>query len=155
MIPGSNILNQALTIIAAQTITYYRALDRTLNNVGQNVTQYAPPSDIRGSFQPVPRRLYQQFGLDLQKDYWVFYTSNNLLDVQRDVSGDQIAFQDRRYQCESATAWYGIDGWVGMFCVMVDEDLTVDEALFGFNTDPRSNTYLNFENGNFISDGGT
>jgi hypothetical protein len=119
MIPGSNLLNMALTVIAKQTISYYRAVSRSLNSVGQDVTVYAGVVSIVGSFQPVPRQLYEQYGLDFQKSYFTFYTSNNLIDVQRDVSADRIAFQGLLYQCESNNDWYGEDGWKGVLCVLI------------------------------------
>jgi hypothetical protein len=117
MIPGSNLLNMALTIIAKQTIQYYKFLSRSENSIGQDVTVYDTAVNIVGSWQPVPRNLYQVYGLDLQKDYFTFYTSNDLLDISRDVSGDQVAFNGVRYQCESNTDWYQLDGWKGILCV--------------------------------------
>jgi hypothetical protein len=121
-IPGQNLLNMALQIIARQTIAYYQYASRTLNAVGQDVTTYASPVNITGSWQPVPRKLYIEYGLDLQKDYFTFYTSNNLLDITRDVSGDQIAFRGRRYQVESDNDWFQLDGWKGVLCVDLGAD---------------------------------
>lgn len=153
MIPGSNLLNMAFTVIAKQTITYYRATGRTLNNVGQDVTTYAPGVTVLGSFQPVPRKLYELYGLDLQKSYFTFYASSNIIDVTRDVSGDQLSFKDERYQCESNNDWFQIDGWKGVLCVHIGPDVA-DSALWGFNETPSVNTYLNFNNGNFIAGDG-
>lgn len=154
MVPGSNLLNAAFRLIATQKITYYQMTDRALNNVGQYVTFYAPGVIILGSFQPVPRKLYELYGLDFQKSYYTFYTSANLLDVQRDISGDQIYFQNHRYQCESANEWFGEDGWVGMLVIMI-EDVALDQPIFGFNAiisyPTLENTYQNFANGNFFA----
>lgn len=116
MIPGSNLLNIALTVIAPQAVTYYQYVSRAVNDVGQDITVYAPPVVLRGSLQPVPRQLYEAYGLDLQKSYYTFYTLSNLLDVGRDVSGDQISFNNTRFQCESANDWFAIDGWKGVLC---------------------------------------
>ena len=116
-IPGQNILNMALQIISKQTVQYYQFLSRSLNAVGQDVAIYANVVNLVGSWQPVPRQLYDQYGLDLQKDYFVFYTSNNVLDITRDISGDQLGYSGRRYQVESNTDWYQLDGWKGILCV--------------------------------------
>lgn len=115
-IPGMNLLNMALTVIQQQTVQYYKFLNRRLNGVGQWTAVYEDVVNVVGSWQPVPRNLYMQYGLDLQKDYFTFYTSNNLLDLQRDVSGDQVEFNGRRYQVESANDWYQLDGWKGVLC---------------------------------------
>lgn len=149
MIPGSNLLNMALSIIAKQAITYYQNTGRTLNSIGQDIALYASPKILVGSFQPVPRNLYEAYGLDFQKDYFTFYTSNNILDVERDVSGDQIAFNGWRFQCESNNDWYPLDGWKGVLCVKIGLDKK-DPVVWGFGTVPASNTYLNFGNGNFL-----
>ena len=116
-IPGINLLNMALTIIAKQNLAYYHFVSRGLNAVGQDITVYASPINLVGSWQPVPRNLYEVYGLDLQKDYFTFYSSNNILDIQRDISGDQVVFMGKRYQVESSNDWYQLDGWKGMLCV--------------------------------------
>lgn len=121
-VPGMNLLNMCLTVIQQQTITYYQYSGRTINIIGQNVTTYAAPVEIVGSWQSVPRKLYLTYGLDLQKDYFTFYTSNNVLDVTRDISGDQISFKGRRFQVESANDWYQLDGWKGVLCVDLGAD---------------------------------
>ena len=118
-IPGMNILNMALAVIAKQTIQYYQYTGRALNDLGQDVATYAAPVDIFGSWQPVPRNLYVVLGLDLQKDYFTFYSSNNILDITRDVSGDQLMYDGRRYQVESNVDWYNLDGWKGILCVNI------------------------------------
>ena len=115
-VPGNNILEEALSIIESQTIAYYQATGRTLNSVGQDITTYALPLDIAGSFQPVPRALYEQYGLDFTKDYFNFFVSKNLVDITRDVSNDLLVFYGTVYQCESATEWFAIDGWLQMLC---------------------------------------
>lgn len=119
MIPGINVLNLALTVIARQTLAYYRNTSYTIGATYKPKPVYASPVNIQGSFQPVPRRLYQQFGLNFQKEYFSFYVSENLVDVGRDEAGDQVVFNNKRYLCESVTDWFNIDGWVAMLCVEV------------------------------------
>lgn len=149
MIPGQNLLNMAFRVIAQQSLVYYHYLGRTQNSVGQDVSQYREGRKIIGSFQPIPRILYQQLGLDLQKDYWMFYTSNNLQDIGRNISGDQIAFNGNRYQCESDNDWYPIDGWKGSLFVHVGID-TASTNIFGFNEKPALNTNKNFDSSNYL-----
>lgn len=149
MIPGQNLLNMAERIISTQGIVYYHALGRTQNSIGQDVTEYKEGIVIYGSFQPVPRQIYMTNGLDLNKNYYTFYTTNNLLDVGRNVSGDQISFNGQRFQCESSNDWYQIDGWKGIICVWIGID-NYNKNLYGFNNKSKENTYQNFGNGNLI-----
>jgi hypothetical protein len=119
LIPGSNLLQTALSILARQSFQYYAFQSRSPNAIGQDVTTYNPPVTMTGSVQPVPRSLYQSYGLDFQRNYVNVYVPQAILDIARDVSGDQIAFQGATYQCVSRTPWVGIDGWDAVLCVQV------------------------------------
>lgn len=121
MVPGSNILKQALTAISPQTVTYHKFKERTLNDARQFVSYYYPAKTLRGSWQPLSRKLIQSMGLDFQQSYVNFYVEARLLDIQRGVSGDQLTFQGSRWQVLSASPWYGVDGWVGVLCSAIGE----------------------------------
>lgn len=149
-IPGSNILQQALSVIAASEVNYFMATGRSLNSIGQDVTTYAAPVSLFGSFQPISKSMYEQYGLDLQKSYFNFYVSANIQDTQRDRSGDQIVFGDLRFQCESNTEWFRIDGWKAILCVLI-EKVNLTENVFGFGATPSINNNQNFANANFYS----
>lgn len=118
-VPGSNILNQALTVIRRQSVQYFQYDGRSLNAVGQYVSDFEQVVTITGSWQPIPQNLYTQLGLDLQKEYFNFYASHDILDLKRDVSGDRIIFDGMLYQCQSNTEWYAIDGWKAILCVKI------------------------------------
>lgn len=119
MIPGGNILNMAMSVIQKQDFTYQPFKTRTLNEIGNFVADYDSGIPVKGSVQPVPRNLYQGMGLDFEKNYFNFFVPADIFDVERDISGDQFIFQCKNFQCESKTAWYGIDGWVQVLCVEV------------------------------------
>lgn len=121
-IPGTNLLNKALSIIAKQQVGYIKFVKRVRNAEGIWMPEYATGLTLQGSFQPVPRRLYQQNGLDFQKDYATFYVSAAILDVQRDVSCDQITFNGQTWAVESSNDWFAVDGWVGVLCIRVTPD---------------------------------
>ena len=121
-IPGSNLLDMALTIINGVYVDYYKFISRSLNVVGQDISTYDNPVSIYGSWQPVPRSLYEKYGLDLNKTYITFYTKNTIVDIQRGVSGDQIVFNGNRYQVESENEWTPIDGWTGVLICLLQGD---------------------------------
>src|ERR1700743_245953 len=148
-VPGQNLLSMALTLLTKQYLSYYKAGPRVLNSVGQYVTTFEPGIQMDGSWQPVPRMLMIHYGLDLQKDYYTFYTSNNVLDLDRDITGDQVAFNGERFQVESNNDWYDIDGWKGILCVHIGVD-TQQMEVFGFASLDAPNSYSNFYNGNFM-----
>lgn len=141
-VPGSNILAQALTVIAKQTVSYYAFVSRAPNANYLDVTTYADPVPLQGSWQPVKRELYERLGLDLQKNYSRFYVSANVIDVTRDVSGDQIHFQGRVWQCESVNPWYGVDGWVGVLVIDVGPiPPPITTCLFPLNMQQEESPY--------------
>jgi hypothetical protein len=116
--------------------------------VGEWLTTYNIPLTVYGSFQPVPKRLYEELGLDLAKSYYVFYSLQRIIDIKRDVSNDQLLYMGERFQCESNTGWYREDGWDAVLCCKLDVPILATN-IFGFNTLPQENNYTNFGNGNF------
>lgn len=140
MIPD-NILEVALSALGYQTVTYLRFLSRSTNSIGIIEPVYDSPVEIMGSFQAVPKNLYEQFGLDFQKKYVTFYSSYELLDIQRDVSSDQIVYAGKRYQVESSNDWYAQYNWTGVLCVEIDNS-NLKAVGFGANNE-------NLDNGDF------
>lgn len=146
IVPGSNILAAALSIIAPSKFQYLQFDNRTLNSIGLNVTNYKAPVNATGSIQPVARNLYTNMGLDFQKNYWNFYVPQNTIDVNRDVSGDQAIFQGQRFQFLSKTPWFGVDGWNAVLAVEVP---TPSDNLFTFK-DGDVFTFYNGTTFNYI-----
>jgi hypothetical protein len=122
MIPGGNLLSSALSVIASYTVEYYRFIGVLVNAVGLEISQYAPPQQVRGSLQAVQRVKYQDLGLDMSKFYYTFFAPQQVFGVDRDASGDRIRASDGLYQCVAITPWHAIDGWVEAMLVRVPED---------------------------------
>lgn len=118
-IPGANVLSMAMRILGQQTFQYFAFMSRATNSIGQDVATYAPPQSVKGSVQAVPRRLYQQYGLEFDRYYVMVYVPQSVLDVGRDVSGDALMYNSAYYQVLSKTDWYTQDGWVIVLAVQV------------------------------------
>lgn len=118
-VPGGNVLKAAFKAISQQSFQYYVFDERTPNAIGLDVATYLDPVLKKGSVQPVPRSVFYQLGLDLQKNYYNVYLPREVIDIERNVSGDQILYQGMRLQCLSKTAWFGVDGWDQVLCVEV------------------------------------
>lgn len=116
---GSNILETALSVIGTYEVQYFKYLGKTTDSVGNDVPMYDTAITLQGSLQPVKKSIYEQYGLPLQKTYYDFYVSKDLLDIGRSVSGDKLQFMEKEFQCESSEDWFGMDGWVAMRCVLV------------------------------------
>ncbi|HZZ80032.1 MAG TPA: hypothetical protein VFE62_16080 [Gemmataceae bacterium] len=125
MVPGSGMLNTALSVIAAQPFQYFPFAARTTQGNGQYLSTYQAPQTVRGSVQAVPRNLYQEYGLNFQRNYFKFFLSRKVMDVSRDTSGDMFVFQCKNFQVLSITPWHGIDGWVEVLAIEVPTPPTV------------------------------
>ena len=123
MIPGANLLNAAFGMIAAQGFEYQPYQARTINAVGLYETTYGPRVTLPGSIQAVARNVYQEYGLDLQKNYATIFVSRDVLDLTRDTSGDRVFWNGRAYQIISQTDWFNIDGWVSFLAVDTGPEL--------------------------------
>jgi len=117
MIPGSDILEMALSVLGTQSVLWHKFISRETNDIGLDEAVYAIPRRVDGSWQPVPRRAYQQYGLDFNRNYATFYVSRNLQDITRDSAGDKLEFNNREWECLGATDWFAIDGWTAILCV--------------------------------------
>lgn len=133
MIPSSNLLVTALSVIAQQTVVLQRFVSRSTDEYGLDVATYDEPVSIMGSMQPIARSLYDQYGLDLSKNYYNFYTKYYVSDVRRDTSGDLITFSGKLYQVLSALDWAAVDGWRGLLLVEIGdgEGLQLDFSDMG------------------------
>jgi hypothetical protein len=126
MIPGSNLLMTALSVIGSQTVNWFQYQSIGAGPTGLETVTYAAHQTIMlGSVQPVPRNRYEAWGLDWQKSYVTWFVPNvNAQSISRspDNSGDVIEWpvnkdgslvtgKSRRYQLIGDTPWTNIDGW--------------------------------------------
>jgi len=123
MIPGSCLLTSAMALIGATDgAMLYKFTGRTENNFGILVSTYASPVELIGvSIQPVNRKVYQQYGLDFQKNYITIWAPDDLQDLARDTSGDYITWNGRKWQLMSGRDWHAVDGWTTCIAVEVLE----------------------------------
>lgn len=119
MIPGSNLYLMARRLIGGGVIRYQYYVSRELNAARQWVSTYADAFDMDVSIQAVDRNSYVEYGLDFQKNYVRIYTNDNVVDIERDSSGDRFWWNGRFYQLESQNPWFQIDGWSSALAVDV------------------------------------
>lgn len=118
-VPGSNILSMALRVIQPQTLQHYAYTSRAVNSVGDFVDTFAAPVAIQGSFQAINKKLYQELGLNIAKNYSMLITSANVQVTGRDRTGDRVTFAGRTWLAESDQNWGSVDGWRKILCVEV------------------------------------
>lgn len=119
MIPGSNLLSTALTVIKKDKFNLYRYQSASVNEVGMRVPVYAEAIVETGSVQAVPRNVMQQLGLEWQKRHIQVWTTMDVNDLRRGDNPDQVGFKGRRYDVIGETDWHPIDGWNSFMAVDV------------------------------------
>jgi len=122
MIPGGNLLNQALSIIGQQQFGLKKFVRREINDIGNDIPQYDCEVPVSGSVQPVPRSVYNSQGLDRKRNYITVYSSDPVVGVGRDSSGDIVKYDGRTFQVMSENDWSSQDGWAGVLCVEIARD---------------------------------
>lgn len=136
-VPYSNLLAMALKVISPSTFLLFPSPSRALNSIGMYVSSYSPPLTLSGSVQAVNRNVYQQLGLDLQKNYIEIWVSADANDIARGRSGDKVVWQGYEYQLVTEVNWRKIDGWISVMAVEVAPyqdpdrvfDFTFDESF--------------------------
>lgn len=112
MIPGSNLLRSALSVIARQTVILYRWTGSVTNAAGLDVSSYAAAETVtEGSVQAVPRNRYDALGLDYSRNYVAWFTTAAARGVERDRAPDQFTYGGRLYDVQLVTPWNLQDGW--------------------------------------------
>src|ERR1700749_3090975 len=138
IVPGSNLLASALSIITSQPFNYNSISSRASQPNGQYLNAYNAPVTLRGSVQPVPHDIAVQEGLELQSNYINVYVSQSVLDVGRDVAGDLITYNGNNYQVLSRTPWDAVDGWDQFLAIQVQNIALVTgiavPAIQNYNT---------------------
>lgn len=121
MIPGQNLFHLASSVIGLQQAIWKQYTGRTISDVGIETSAYTAGTPISASVQNVSRSVYEQFGLDLQKNYVMVYTDTDMGDLERGISPDLIVWNGGNYQLESNQSdWYMVDGWNGYLAVKID-----------------------------------
>lgn len=115
-----NVLKTALRMIPLEPIIYSKFQSRAINDIGIEENNYNTPITIRASVQAVPRSMYEQLGLDLQKKFVTVYTTQDVVDVGRDTPGDKFIYVGETYLIESKTDWLSFNGWNSFMAVRVD-----------------------------------
>jgi hypothetical protein len=119
MIPGANLLGMALSVMRPQVMPWRAFVSRAENATGDTVATFAAPQDIQGSMQPVDKKLYQELGLNLAKNYSTLYVFGPVQPTARDRDGDLVLFDGKTWQCESDRNWSGVGEYRKVLCVEV------------------------------------
>jgi len=133
IVPGSDILDIALSVIEPQQAQLLRNIGRVLNSSGLYIPQYSAPESVSGSIQAVKRNKYEALGLDFQKSYVMVYFTTQVQDLKRGTGGDLMVWQGRRWQFVSETDWHPQDHWSGILAIDIGAYVPVTTGYGALN----------------------
>ena len=119
MIPGSNLLGQALGAITPQLVIHYAATGRTTNAQGRETVTFAPAAPVYGSFQPLSAARAVAAGLDAAKSYSTFYAQQPFAAPSREGPADLLVYGGNQWRVVDVLSWFAQDGWEGVVAVLV------------------------------------
>lgn len=113
----TNLLQKALRLIPGENFQYLKFQGDTVNSFGVSVPSYAAPVTITGSVQSPENSLYQQMGLDLDKNYKIFYGSLDINGNETQTQPDRFIYDGKTFETVKNTNWFNYDGWCGVLAV--------------------------------------
>lgn len=94
-----------------KTFKYFDYDGTTTNEIGNEVLTYTEPITYTGSIQPVSNKMYEQLGLDLQKNYKVVYCPQLLHSIaEKEVTG-KIEYNGGTYDIIENKNWWETNGY--------------------------------------------
>lgn len=115
-----NLLNAALRIIPKQRIIWRKFTGYAVDGQGLRINQYDAGKELFGSVQAVDRSLYDQLGLDQEKEYLTVYAPADIKGVSAQNAPDIIEFGGAAYKVVRNYPWYFYNGWAGVVVVKAD-----------------------------------
>ena len=113
----SNLLNKALTLIPGESFQYLKFKSEQANSMGVKVPTYEEPVTIIGSVQSPENSLYEQMGLNLEKNYKIFYGSIDIKGNEAQSQPDKFIYQGKTFETIKNADWFIYDGWCGVLAV--------------------------------------
>lgn len=113
-----NVLTTAMTVIPPEPLQYERFVGKVTNEIGIDVVTFAAPVKIEGSIQHhVAERLYDAYGLSLNKNYCLVDLPAQLYGSEAQITPDRLSFHNNTWIVMKATDWFKYNGWVRVLVV--------------------------------------
>lgn len=123
----SNLLKKALKLIPGESYQYLKYIDEEVNEMGIAVAQHAEPQIITGSVQSPENSLYEQMGLNLDRNYKIFYGAVDIKGNEAQPQPDKFIYNGKTYETVKNSDWFNYDGWCGVLAVEVKKDRKNDD----------------------------
>lgn len=126
----SNLLKKALKLIPGESYQYLKFRGEEVNSFGVSVPTYENAITItpqNGMVQSAENSLYQQMGLDLDKNYKIFYGAVDIKGNEAQPQPDKFIYNGKTYETVKNSDWFNYDGWCGVLAAEVKKDRENDD----------------------------
>lgn len=89
--------------------------------MGKDVPVFEEPITLTGSIQAVSNKMYEQLGLDLDKNYKTVFCSALMQSIAEEIQPDRIIYENRTYELVENKNWYETNGWTKALMVELKE----------------------------------
>lgn len=121
-----NVLNPAMAATSIlgcnKTFTFYKWLGSTVDEMGRDVPNYDEAITLTGSVQAVPNKMYEQLGLDFNKNYKTVFCSALIQSIAENIQPDRIIYDGRTYDVVENKNWYETNGYTKILIVEVKSE---------------------------------
>lgn len=104
-----------------KTFQFLKYKGAAIDPMGRDVPEFEDPVTLTGSIQPVSNKMYEQLGLDLNKNYKVIYSPALMQSIAENLQPDRIVFENRTYEITENKDWYSSNGWTKVIAVELKE----------------------------------
>ena len=115
-----NLLKAALNVLPKQNFIWRKFAGFDDDGQGLRINKYAKGIELVGSVQALDREMYDQLGLDREKEYLVVYSSADIKGVSGQNAPDIIEFGGGVYKVVRNYPWYFYNGWAGVVVIKAD-----------------------------------
>ena len=115
-------MNATSVLGCNQQFEFYQFQGSTLDDLGRDIPQYLDPINLKGSIQAVPNKMYEQLGLDLDKNYITVFCPQLIQSLAQNTQPDRIIWNNRTFEAIETKDWTNLNGYTkALFAEIKDE----------------------------------
>lgn len=109
-----------------KSFEFYKFKGSTLDEFGRDIPEYFAPVTYTGSIQAVPNKLYEQLGLQLDKNYKTVFCPQLMQSLAEQTQSDIIVYDNKKFQIIENKNWFNQNGYIKILMVEIKNDRQPD-----------------------------
>lgn len=115
-------MNATSVLGCNQQFEFYQFQGSTLDDLGRDIPQYSDPINLTGSIQAVPNKMYEQLGLDLDKNYITVFCPQLIQSLAQNSQPDKIIWNNRTFEAVETKDWTNLNGYTKALFVEIKDE---------------------------------